>query len=54
MPRKPVVHVEDNEWITIAWKNQREKCCDCDLQHDVDYQVLDGKLQFRARRVGKK
>jgi hypothetical protein len=54
MPRKPVVQFEDNEWYTISWKNQREKCCDCNLQHDVDYQVIDGKLQMRARRVGKK
>lgn len=53
MARKPIVHVDDNEWVTIAWKSQREKCCDCNLQHDVDYQVLDGKLQMRARRIGK-
>jgi hypothetical protein len=45
---KPVVHVEDGEWVTIAWKRQREMCCGCGLEHDVDYRVEDGKLQFRA------
>jgi len=51
MARKPVVHVEDGEWVTIAWTGQHEKCCDCNLEHAVDYQVVDGKLQFRARRL---
>lgn len=45
---RPVVHVEDGEWVTIAWKKQREMCCGCGLEHDVDYRVEDGKLQFRA------
>jgi len=54
MARPPVVHIDDGEWVTIAWKGQREKCCDCNLEHVVDYQVVDGKLQFRASRLGKK
>lgn len=45
---KRVVHVEDGEWVTIAWKKQREMCCGCGLQHDVDYRVESGNLQFRA------
>lgn len=51
MPRKPVVNVEDGEWVTIAWEGQHEKCCDCNLEHVVDYQVVNGKLQFRASRL---
>jgi hypothetical protein len=51
---KPVVHVEDGEWVTIAWKKQREMCCGCGLEHDVDYRVEDGKLQFRAVQRGRK
>ena len=47
MTRK-VVHVEDGEWVTISWKKQREMCCGCGLEHDVDYRVEDGHLQFRA------
>lgn len=51
--RKPVLQVDDGEWVTIAWKGQHEKCCNCDLEHRVDYQVVNGKLQFRARQLGR-
>jgi hypothetical protein len=54
MPRKKVVHVEDGEWVTISWNKQREKCCDCGLEHDIDHRVQDGKLQFRATRRERK
>jgi hypothetical protein len=43
---RPIIEIEDGEWVTIAWKRQREKCCDCGLEHDVDYRVEDGNLQF--------
>lgn len=45
------IQIDDGEWVTIAWKAQREKCCDCGLVHKVDYRVEDGKLQFRARQL---
>lgn len=48
MARKPVVHVEDDEWIEITWRKQREMCCDCHLVHDVDYRMKGNRLQFRA------
>jgi hypothetical protein len=48
--RKPIVQVVDDEWVEIGWRKQRESCCDCHLVHDVDYRVVDGKLQFRARQ----
>lgn len=51
MSKRKEIHVEDGEWVTIAWKGQREKCCTCGVIHRVDYQVVDGKLQFRATRV---
>lgn len=54
MPRRPVIHVDDGEWITIEWKGQHEKCCECNAVHVVDYQVVDGKLQFRATRLGRR
>ena len=53
MARKKEVHVDDGEWVTISWKKQREKCCGCGLEHDVDYRVEDGKLQFRAFQKGR-
>ena len=50
--KKPVVHVEDGEWVTIEWRGQHEECCSCGLRHRVDYRVADGgKLQFRATQV---
>lgn len=54
MPKPPVIQIDDNEWVTIAWKGQREQCCSCGERHEVDYRVEDGKLQFRARRLGKR
>jgi hypothetical protein len=55
MPRKrPIKQVDPNEWVTIEWTGQHEECCDCGLIHIVDYRVIDGKLQFKARRRGEK
>lgn len=52
--KKPVVHIDDGEWVDIAWKNQHEECCDCGKRHRVDYRVADGgKLQFRAYALGR-
>lgn len=52
--RRPKVQIDPNEWVTIAWTGQHEQCCDCGLTHIVDFRVEDGKLQFRARRLGDK
>lgn len=55
MPRAkklPVLHVDDDEWVEIAWTGQQEECCDCGLKHRVSFRVTDrGKLQFKAVRV---
>lgn len=48
------MQVLSNEWVTIAWNAQHEECCACGLKHIVDYRVIDGKLQFKARRKGEK
>lgn len=54
MAKPPTIHIEDDEWVTIAWKGQREECCDCGKIHRVDYRVAEnGKLQFRARSIRK-
>jgi hypothetical protein len=52
--RRPTIQVHSNEWVTIAWNGQHEECCECGLKHIVDYRVVDGKLQFKARRKGEK
>jgi len=56
MPRKahhlrPTLTVEDGDWVTVEWKDQWEECCNCGAIHSIDYQVVGGKLQFRARAV---
>ena len=28
----------------------KEMCCDCHLVHIVDYRIVDGTIEFRARR----
>lgn len=50
--RRPRIQIHSNEWVTIAWTNQHEECCECGLNHIIDYRVVDGKLQFKARRKG--
>lgn len=52
--RRPPVTIDDNEWVTIAWKGQHEECCVCGTQHRVYFRVIDGKLQFRAINIGRK
>lgn len=50
--KKPVVQIEDGEWVTFAWKGQHEECCNCGLKHRVDYRVAEGgKLQVRAVQI---
>jgi hypothetical protein len=54
MRKRPTVKVDEDEWITIAWTGQHEECCDCGLKHRIDYRVVDGKLQFRGKRINHK
>ena len=51
---RPLIHIDDGEWVTIAWRGQREECCKCGERHKVDYRVENGKLQFRATSLGKR
>ena len=51
---RPPVQLDDDDWCTIAWTNQHEECCDCGLRHKVDYRVNNGRLQFKARRIGRR
>lgn len=52
--RRPRMQCYDDEWVTIAWTNQHEECCDCAKRHAVDYRVVEGKLQFKARALPKR
>lgn len=54
-PRRPHMQVHDDEWVTIDWKGQHEACCDCGLEHTIDYRVNEkGQLQFKGRRLPKR
>lgn len=52
--RRPAIQVFDDEWVTISWNGQHEECCHCNARHRVDYRVVNGKLQFRARLLPKR
>ena len=39
------------EWVLPVNNKFREFCCDCNLCHDVQYKVIDGKqVAFRVRQ----
>lgn len=42
--------VKTNEWVTPIRKGYKMACCDCGLVHELDFRIVDGKIQFRARR----
>lgn len=42
--------LEDGDWFAPKRKGFREQCCHCGLVHIVDYRVVDGQIQFRARQ----
>lgn len=54
MRKRPILHIDEDEWTTIAWTNQHEECCECGLKHAISYRVVDGKLQFKGRRINRK
>ena len=40
---------QNDEWVPISWRGFKEQCCSCGLVHRVDYRVVEGQLQFKAR-----
>ena len=54
MRKRPSLQVDDDEWVTIEWNNQHEECCECGLKHTISYRVVNGKLQFKGRRLNRK
>jgi len=45
---------EENEgytdWVDCSQEVHRIACCDCGLVHDFQFQEIDGRIHFRARR----
>lgn len=43
----------DGEWIQPIKRGYRVACCECSLVHEVDFRIVDGRVQFRAWRDGR-
>jgi len=41
---------EDGELIVPVMTGYKIMCCDCGLVHRLDFEVVDGQVQFRAYR----
>ena len=44
---------KSNEWVQPIRKGYKLSCCDCGLVHDVDFRIVNNRVQFRVRRNGK-
>lgn len=41
---------QDDEWHRPIMEGYRMACCDCGLIHEVDFRIVDGHVEMRARR----
>ena len=41
----------DGEWIRPTRKNYFIKCCDCGLEHRIDFRIKNRHIEFRAFRI---
>jgi hypothetical protein len=41
----------DGEWVSPVQRGYVLECCKCSLRHVVDFRLVKGQIQFRARRV---
>jgi hypothetical protein len=39
-----------NEWVQPVRRDYKMACCDCGLVHNLDFRIVDGRVQFRVRR----
>ena len=42
--------VKDGEWIVVSDDSFEHKCCDCGLEHLVNYKIIDGDLHINFIR----
>jgi Zn-finger protein len=49
MKRKKYKTVYDGEWIQPK-KGWSMRCCDCGLVHQVEFRIVNGKVQLAATR----
>jgi hypothetical protein len=43
-------HAEDGEWLRPKPGIHKMRCCDCGLTHQMEYRIVDGRVEFRAVR----
>jgi hypothetical protein len=48
MTKSSYYHVTDGEWVQIPFRGFKEQCCSCGHVHQVDFRIVNGKLQFKA------
>lgn len=40
-----------SRWVQPVRRGYLMACCDCALVHRMDFRILNGKVQFRAKRA---
>jgi hypothetical protein len=54
MSEKRLYQQKDGEWVEPKMRGYVMGCCDCGLQHRINFRVIDGKVQFQAFRKKRK
>lgn len=50
MTKSRYYHVTDDEWVAVPKSGFKDQCCDCGSVHVVKIRVVDGQIQFKAKR----
>lgn len=50
MTRVRYEQLYDGDWLRPKHRGFREQCCNCGLVHVVDFRVVGGVVEFRARQ----
>ncbi len=46
--------MQDDEWFEpMPQTGHQMACCDCRLIHKIDFRIVDGKVQLKARRLNR-
>jgi hypothetical protein len=46
-----LAQLTDGQWVSPIHRGYRLACCDCGLEHRMDFRIRKGAVQFRATRV---
>ena len=50
MATNKYTQILDGEWIRTIKRGYSEQCCDCGLVHDIQFRIVDGRVEYRAVR----